>query len=143
MSGKVTGEPDRRQDTKAAGRKPGKSQRTKAGQAFPRLRIPMGDGLVLGPGKIELLEAIGRSGSISGGGREMGMSYRRAWLLVDALNRMFAKPLIVTATGGSKGGGAQVTEHGWAVAQAYRRAEQRANTVVQEELSTLPLKRRK
>ncbi|MFD0986826.1 winged helix-turn-helix domain-containing protein [Methyloligella solikamskensis] len=116
--------------------------KTKPAKPFPRLRIPMGDGLVLGPGKVELLEAIDRTGSISAGGREMGMSYRRAWLLVDALNHMFAKPLILTATGGSRGGGAQVTEEGRAVVQAYRRAEERANVVVKEELAALPLKAR-
>ncbi|ODA66782.1 Molybdenum-pterin-binding protein MopA [Methyloligella halotolerans] len=102
-----------------------KSGHAKGQKPFPRLRIPIADGLVLGPGKIELLEAIGRTGSISAGGREMGMSYRRAWLLVDALNRMFAKPLILTATGGTRGGGAQVTDEGRAVVSAYRRAEER------------------
>jgi len=111
-------------------------------KAFPRLRIPIAEGLVLGPGKVELLEAIDRTGSISAGGREMGMSYRRAWLLVDALNRMFARPLVLTSAGGAKGGGAEVTEEGRAVAAAYRRAEQRANEVVKEEMAALPLKAR-
>ncbi|XSG83603.1 MAG: winged helix-turn-helix domain-containing protein [Methyloligella sp. ZOD6] len=102
----------------------------------------MGDGLVLGPGKIELLEAIDRTGSISAAGRAMGMSYRRAWLLVDALNRMFAKPLVLKSTGGARGGGAEVTDEGRAVVSAYRRAEERAETIIKEELAGLPLKRR-
>lgn len=106
-------------------------------RGIPRLRIAMGEGLVLGPGKVALLEAIDRTGSISGAGREMGMSYRRAWLLVDALNRMFGEPVVVASTGGARGGGARVTEHGRAVAAAYRRAEERAESVVREELAAI------
>src|SRR4051812_21686508 len=91
--------------------------------AAPRLRIVMGEGLILGPGKVDLIEAIERSGSISAAARTMGMSYRRAWLLVDALNHMFNRPLVVAAPGGSRGGGAQVTDFGRDVAAAYRRIE--------------------
>jgi molybdate transport system regulatory protein len=105
-------------------------------KAFPRLRIQVGDGLglVLGPGKVDLLEAIERTGSISAAGREMKMSYRRAWLLVDALNHMFKDPLVTAATGGAHGGGAQLTDLGRAVAAAYRRAEERTRAAVREEL---------
>jgi molybdate transport system regulatory protein len=105
-----------------------------AGRAFPRLRIAMGEGLILGPGKVDLIEAIERNGSISAAAREMGMSYRRAWLLVDALNRMFSRPLVVAAPGGARGGGAQITDFGRAVAAAYRRIEARTREAIREEL---------
>jgi molybdate transport system regulatory protein len=104
-------------------------------RGLPRLRIAMGKGLMLGPGKVDLLEAIERRGSISAASREMGMSYRRAWLLVDALNTMFGKPLVVAAPGGAHGGGAQITELGKNIAGAYRRIEQRTNATIREELA--------
>jgi molybdate transport system regulatory protein len=95
----------------------------------------MGEGLILGPGKVDLIEAIDRSGSISAAARTMGMSYRRAWLLVDALNHMFNRPLVVAASGGSRGGGAQVTDFGRDVAAAYRRIEERTRSAILEELA--------
>lgn len=107
----------------------------KAERAFPRLRILIGDGMVLGPGKVDLLEAIGRTGSISAAGRELGMSYRRAWLLVDALNHMFPDALVRAAPGGSRGGGAKLTDYGRGVAAAYRRVEARARAAMREELA--------
>jgi molybdate transport system regulatory protein len=94
-------------------------------------------GLVLGPGKIELLQAIEHTGSISAASRQMGMSYRRVWILVDALNRMFGRAIIRTSTGGVRGGGAQVTDFGRAVAAACRRAEKRAYMVIQEEFAAI------
>src|SRR5262245_11857830 len=97
--------------------------------------------MVLGPGKIDLIEAIDRTGSISAAGRAMGMSYRRAWLLADALNHMFRQPVIVAATGGAKGGGAELTDFGRALAAAYRRAEARTRIAVEEELAPLTPKR--
>jgi len=104
---------------------------------FPRLRIVVRPGLVLGPGKVELLEAIERTGSISAAGREMGMSYRRAWLLVSALNEMFGGTLVMTSPGGAGGGGAQVTAFGRAVADAYRRADERSNAAIREEFARI------
>jgi molybdate transport system regulatory protein len=95
----------------------------------------MGKGLILGPGKVDLLEAIERKGSISAASREMGMSYRRAWLLVDALNTMFGKPLVLAAPGGAHGGGAQITELGKKIAAAYRRIERRTYAAIREELA--------
>jgi molybdate transport system regulatory protein len=106
-----------------------------ANRAAPRLRIAMGEGLILGPGKVDLIEAIARSGSISGAAREMGMSYRRAWLLVDALNRMFKRPVVTAAPGGARGGGALVTDFGQSVAAAYRRIEERTRVAIREELA--------
>ncbi len=110
-------------------------RKASASRAFPRLRIAMGKGLILGPGKVDLLEAIERKGSISAASREMGMSYRRAWLLVDALNTMFGQPLVVAAPGGAHGGGAQITDFGKEVAGAYRRIEKRTYAAIREELS--------
>jgi len=112
----------------------------KSERAFPRVRILIGDGMVLGPGKVDLLEAIGRTGSISAAGRELGMSYRRAWLLVDALNHMFPDQLVSAAPGGAKGGGAKLTDYGRGVAAAYRRVEARARVAMQEELAQFNVK---
>src|SRR5436190_7583566 len=102
----------------AAKTKKAKPKKATRARGAPRLRIAMGKGLILGPGKVDLLEAIERKGSISAASREMGMSYRRAWLLVEALNSMFGQPLVVAATGGARGGGAQITELGRAIAKA-------------------------
>jgi molybdate transport system regulatory protein len=106
----------------------------KAQHAFPYVRILIGE-MVLGPGKVDLLESIGRTGSISAAGRELGMSYRRAWLLVDALNHMFPDTLVSAAPGGSRGGGAKLTDYGRGVAAAYRRVEARALLAMREEMA--------
>jgi molybdate transport system regulatory protein len=120
---------------KAKKTKPAPAGKAKVSRGFPRLRIAMGKGLILGPGKVDLLEAIERKGSISAASREMGMSYRRAWLLVDALNTMFGQPLVIAAPGGLRGGGAQITEFGRAIAGAYRRIERRTHAAIREELA--------
>lgn len=85
-----------------------------------RARLYCGDEIAIGPGKADLLEAIAQTGSISAAGRLLGMSYRRTWLLVDAMNRCWQKPLVTTATGGSHGGGAGVTDFGKEVLARYR-----------------------
>jgi molybdate transport system regulatory protein len=85
-----------------------------------RLRLLFGDRLVLGPGKAELLAGIAETGSIAAAGRAMGMSYKRAWSLVEELNAAFREPLVTSARGGAGGGGAVVTETGLAVLSAYR-----------------------
>ncbi len=84
----------------------------------------------MGPGKAALLEGIAAHGSISGAARAMGMSYRRAWVLVDAMNRAFRKPLVTTATGGRRGGGAVVTKTGLAALSRYRAMEAKAHRSV-------------
>jgi molybdate transport system regulatory protein len=120
---------------KAKRGKPAPARKAGRARGSPRLRITMGKGLILGPGKVDLLEAIERKGSISAASREMGMSYRRAWLLVDALNTMFGKPLVLAAPGGAHGGGAQITELGKKIAAAYRRIERRTYAAIREELA--------
>ena len=88
----------------------------------------------MGPGKAELIERIAETGSISAAARAMGMSYRRAWQLVEALNRDFAEPVITTATGGRRGGGAQVTGFGRRVAAQYRAMEDKACAAISADL---------
>lgn len=85
-----------------------------------KAQLYCGDEIAMGPGKADLLEAIARTGSISGAGRDLGMSYRRAWLLVDTMNRCFAAPLVETHPGGGKGAGAKLTPAGEAALAAYR-----------------------
>ena len=93
------------------------------------LRIDFDRERAIGPGKIRLLELIDSSGSISAAGRQMGMSYRRAWLLVDALNHCFREPVVAAQVGGVKGGGASLTEFGRAVVDHYRAIEKAAESV--------------
>jgi len=85
-----------------------------------KLQLYCGDEIAMGPGKADLLEAIQRTGSISGAGRDLGMSYRRAWLLVDTMNRCFNAPLVETQPGGGKNAGARVTADGEKALGAYR-----------------------
>lgn len=101
------------------------------------LRLDLGRGKRLGPGKIALLEAIRRQGSIAKAGREFGMSYRRAWLLVDELNRMFAAPLVETRGGGQGGGGAVLTGEGERIVTLYRAIEHKTRTTAADELAAL------
>ena len=85
-----------------------------------QLRLWLGEDIAMGPGKAELLEAIAEAGSIAAAGRKLHMSYRRAWLLVDTMNRCFRQPLVASATGGQGGGGAHLTEAGREVLGQYR-----------------------
>ncbi len=85
-----------------------------------KLQLYCGDEIAMGPGKADLLEAIAREGSISAAGRALGMSYRRAWLLVDTMNRCFGQPLVETRPGGGKNAGARLTREGEKALAAYR-----------------------
>jgi molybdate transport system regulatory protein len=87
------------------------------------LRLGFDGEQALGPGKVRLLELIEQTGSISGAGRAMKMSYRRAWMLVDELNHMFQGLLVEARPGGAKGGGARLTEAGGDVVRRYREIE--------------------
>ena len=88
-----------------------------------RLRLLFGPEIALGPGKIALLQAIQETGSISAAARRMNMSYRRAWMLVDTMNRCFRKPLVDASPGGKGGGGARVTDFGTTVLKRYQLME--------------------
>lgn len=102
-----------------------------------RLRVMQGDAIAFGPGKADLLQAIDKTGSISGAAREMEMSYRRAWMLVEEMNRCFSQPLVETATGGARGGGAVVTALGQDVLARYLRMLKKAETAIQTDLGYL------
>ena len=90
---------------------------------------------VIGPGKAELIERIARTGSISGAARAMGMSYRRAWQLVEALNAAFKEPVVTTAVGGSRGGGAKVSAFVNRLEAAFRAMEQKASAAIAGDLA--------
>jgi molybdate transport system regulatory protein len=100
--------------------------RVDTAQLAPRLRVrvQLGDLVAMGPGKSELLSLISETGSISAAARRMGMSYRRAWLLVEEMNRCFCAPVVETVKGGRGGGGARLTETGGQVVAAYHALEQ-------------------
>lgn len=93
-----------------------------------RLRIKYGEEIAIGPGKIAILEAIAETGSISAAGRKLGMSYRRAWRLVDEMNQYFKAPVVRAAIGGTQGGGTILTTTGLEVIELYRTIEQQAQT---------------
>jgi len=97
------------------------------------VRIQIGKATALGPGKVALLQAIHDTGSISGAARETGMSYRHAWILVDAMNAAFTDDLVTTSTGGKGGGGAKVTDLGFDVMKRFRTMEKKAAKSVQAE----------
>lgn len=92
----------------------------------PRLRVLRGETIVIGPGKVDLLDAIAASGSIRKAAASLGMSYMRAWELVQVMNRSFREPLVVSHRGGSGSGGATLTETGEAVRTLYRSMEKTA-----------------
>ena len=98
------------------------------------LRILAGGGPAMGPGRARLVALIASTGSISAAAREMGMSYRRAWQLVDALNTSFNEPLVVTVVGGQRGGGAIVTGFGQRVVEDYHRMESKASAAIASDL---------
>lgn len=88
----------------------------------------------MGPGKAELVERIASTGSISAAARDMGMSYRRAWQLVESLNADFLEPVVTTATGGKRGGGARVTPYGDKLVAAFRAMEGKASASIAPDL---------
>jgi molybdate transport system regulatory protein len=90
------------------------------------LRVVKGRTRAIGPGKIALLEAIRDTGSISAAARKLRMSYRRAWMLVDDLNRRLAKPVVQAAPGGKAGGGATLSPTGHKLVGLYREIERKA-----------------
>lgn len=101
------------------------------------LRIDLDNGARLGPGKAEMLARIDSEGSIRAAGAAMGMSYRRAWLLCDEINRMFRTPAILTQHGGKAGGGAVLSAFGRDLLACCRRLEAKAAQALSEELAFL------
>ena len=101
----------------------------------PQVRILFGSVYPLGPGKASLIEAVGQTGSISAAARALGMSYRRAWQLIDATNKCFRQPLVETATGGRGGGGATVTPFGRDVLVRFREIESKAIASVDRDIA--------
>jgi molybdate transport system regulatory protein len=101
------------------------------------IRVDLASGARIGPGKIALLEQIGRTGSISAAGRALRMSYRRAWELVEELNRNVGCPVVTTAAGGSGGGGASLTAAGIAVIAEYRAIETAAKEAASPHIAAL------
>lgn len=106
-------------------------------QPLVRIRIVFGEDEMIGPGKADLLEEIGRCGSISAAGRKMGMSYKRAWELVGTLNTMFQLPLVDSTRGGPGGGGAVLTSLGHEVLAHYRAVEEQAIAAGADRLEVL------
>jgi molybdate transport system regulatory protein len=101
------------------------------------LRVDFGGNRAVGPGKVVLLEAIRDSGSISQAGRVLGMSYRRAWLLIDDLNHCFSEPVVSAQPGGVQGGGAVLTAFGEELIRNYRAIEAAATAAAKPRLSAL------
>jgi molybdate transport system regulatory protein len=102
-----------------------------------RLRITRGDDIAVGPGKVDLLEAIASTGSITAAARQLAMSYRRAWLLVDTMNRCFEEPVVAAEAGGRRGGGTRLTATGRRAIAHYRRIERLAAKASARELRSL------
>ena len=101
------------------------------------IRIDFGPGQRIGPGKIALLEHIAALGSISAGGRALSMSYRRAWELIEDLNRLFGKPVVESKSGGRKGGGATLKPLGLSLISRYRAMERAAAAAAESHLQAL------
>ena len=102
-----------------------------------RVSIVFGSGARIGPGKAKLLESIRDTGSISAAARDMGMSYKRAWLLLDSMNQAFTEPVVSAAPGGAGGGGAKLTPFGAEVLERYHRILEQAATMAADDLTAL------
>lgn len=111
--------------------------RSKLNKAGLRLRVFLEPDIAIGPGKAELLEGIRDTGSIAAAGRRMNMSYKRAWLLVDAMNAGFREPVVETSRGGRTHGGARLTLLGEQVLARYRRMEADASAAVEADMAEL------
>jgi molybdate transport system regulatory protein len=107
------------------------------------LRVLDKSAAAMGPGKAELVERIARTGSISAAAREMAMSYRRAWQLVESLNESFREPVVSTAIGGSRGGGARVTPFGARLVSRFRAMEHKASAAIAGDLRRFAVSLRK
>jgi molybdate transport system regulatory protein len=102
-----------------------------------RLRIAKGADIAVGPGKVDLLEAIAATGSITAAAKQLGMSYRRAWLLVDTMQRCFKQPVVDAEAGGQRGGGTALTPLGAEIVRRYRECEALAAKAAAGEIKAL------
>jgi molybdate transport system regulatory protein len=102
-----------------------------------RISIVFESGARIGPGKAKLLESIRDTGSISAAARDMGMDYKRAWMLLDSMNQAFVEPVVAAAPGGARGGGAVLTEFGAEVLERYRRISKHADKFAAEDMKAL------
>lgn len=103
------------------------------------LRISLDSETLLGPGKAALLQAIDETGSIAAAGRRMGMSYKRAWYLIDTMNAYFSEPVVVSTKGGNSRGGAKLTSTGRKVLEAYRLMERKTRSAIASDLAKLAI----
>jgi molybdate transport system regulatory protein len=101
--------------------------------ALPRLRVACGRDAVLGPGRVQLLELVGETGSLRSAAERMGMAYMTAWMHVRTLNRRFRSPLVASTRGGKTGGGAVLTKTGLNVVALYHQMEQRSQAAIQKD----------
>lgn len=113
------------------------SKKNKPCAVLVRPRIYIGDGIAIGPGKIDLLRAFGETRSIAVAARSLGLPYKRAWLLIDSLNEGFGRPVVETATGGKGGGGASLTPLGQQLIERYDALETSLNASAGKELQAL------
>lgn len=102
-----------------------------------RARVKLGDVNAIGPGKIDLLEAIAETGSLTAAAKAMDMSYRRAWDLLDELNRSLKAPAVTSSKGGPSGGGSELTDAGRELIRLYRRIETKAATACKTDISAI------
>lgn len=102
-----------------------------------RLRIYRDDSIAIGPGKVALLEAIAETGSISAAAKQLGMSYRRGWVLVDEMNRALSAPVVNAAAGGAHGGGTALTAVGQELVQRYRAIENASRVAAAADIAAL------
>jgi molybdate transport system regulatory protein len=118
-------------------RRPRKTHGGRTGEVRLFLRVIVDKRRLIGPGRANLLESIDRTGSIAAAAREMHMSYRRAWLHVDDLARQIGSPVVETAQGGSRGGGAILSEAGRTLLHAYRRMQRRTERELAADLERM------
>lgn len=103
----------------------------------PKIRLMAGREIAVGPGKADLLAAVKAAGSISAAARSLGMSYKRAWYLLDTMNQCFKAPVVETERGGRGHGGARLTATGEEVLTLYRAIETRAEAAIAENVDAL------
>ncbi len=105
-----------------------------------RLRVYLAPDVLLGPGRADLLEGIRETGSIAAAGRRMGMSYKRAWTLIEKMNSEFGADVVTGATGGAHGGGSELTKLGEEIVKRYRNMEAATNKAIKSDLTALTRK---